>query len=170
MNSSTTIDPGITNNGAKLLLGANDSVLPGEVQHVDISKYAENLHTTISLVQSPTSPYYSPNTRVVLITPPPIFVNQRPGEPWDTRNNVNTKAYADQVLRVGEETGVPVLDAWSLFWKYAGEEEERLRPLLSDGLHLSSNGYKVRSFSGLFSVNDRFTHQSFHSERLYLMN
>lgn len=124
-------------------LGANDAVMPGERQYVDISKFAENLHTTISLVTSPTSPYYSPDTRVVLITPPPVYVHQRPGQPWDDRNNVNTKAYADQVIRVGEETGVPVVDVWTKFWEYADGKEEKLKPLLTDGLHLTSDGYSV---------------------------
>jgi len=123
--------------------GANDSVLPGEVQHVDISKYAENLYTTISMITSSTSPYYSPCTRIFLITPPPVNPNQRPEEPWTTRNNENTKAYAQQVLRVGEETGVDVVDAWELLWTKAHGKEDRLVPYLSDGLHLTATGYEV---------------------------
>jgi lysophospholipase L1-like esterase len=124
-------------------------VLPGEAQHVDIAKYAENLHTTISMITSPTSPYYSPHTRIILITPPPVNPNQRPEEPWATRNNVNTKAYAQQVLRVGEETGVEVLDAWELLWEKVDGMEERLTPYLSDGLHLTAAAYEV----GLPSLN-----------------
>ncbi|KAF8295430.1 SGNH hydrolase [Clavulina sp. PMI_390] len=128
--------------------GANDASIPGDVQHVDIEKYAENLHTTISFVTSPTSPYHSPSTRIILITPPPVNPKQRgtapghePGSTWDTRNNAQTKAYAEAVKRVGNECDVPVVDAWALFWAYASENEENLTPLLSDGLHLTAEGY-----------------------------
>lgn len=98
----------------------------------------------ISLVTSPTSPYYSPNTRVILITPPPVNRAQRPED--TTRDNVNSRAYARQVVRVGEEVDVPVVDAWTLFWDWAEEKEEALAPLLADGLHLSPQGYKVRYY------------------------
>lgn len=101
------------------------------------------------MVTSPTSPYYSPHTRVILITPPPVNPNQRPGEPWTTRNNVSTKAYAKQVLRVGEETGVEVVDAWEVLWGKADGKEEWLAPYLSDGLHLTAAGYEV----GLTNLN-----------------
>ena len=127
-------------------------MLPGEAQHVDIAKYAENLHTTISMVTSPTSPYYSPHTRIILITPPPVNPNQQPEAPWATRNNVSTKAYARQMLRVGEETGVEVVDAWELFWAKADGKEEWLTPYLSDGLHLTAAGYEV-SPASLTNVN-----------------
>ena len=121
--------------------GANDSVLPGEAQHVDIAKFAENLHTTISMVTSPTSPYYSPHTRIILITPPPVNPNQRPEDP--TRNNVNTEAYARRVVDVAKETEVEVVDVWGLFWEKADGKEEGLAPYLSDGLHLTADGYGV---------------------------
>jgi len=123
--------------------GANDSVLPGEVQHVDIAKFAENLHTIISMVTSPTSPYYSPHTRIILITPPPVNPNQRPEDPLTTRNNVNTEAYARRVVDVAEETEVEVVDAWKLFWEKVDGKEERLAPYLSDGLHLTAAGYEA---------------------------
>lgn len=124
-----------------ILPGANDATDPGDRQHVDISKYAENLHTIISLVTSPTSPYYSPETRVILITPPPVNLAQ--GPQFSNRNNVNTKAYASQAVRVAEEMNVPVVDVWSLFWKWGKGEETALAPLFTDGLHLTAEGYKV---------------------------
>ncbi|KAF8305045.1 SGNH hydrolase [Clavulina sp. PMI_390] len=128
--------------------GANDATMPGDVQHVDVEKYAENLHTTVSLVTSPTSPYHSPSTRILLITPPPVnpkqrgsFPGQEPGSTWDSRNNVQTKAYAEAVRRVGSECDIPVVDVWTLLWKYADGDEEKLAPLLFDGLHLNEKGY-----------------------------
>jgi len=56
---------------------------------------------------------------------------------------VSTKAYARQMLRVGEETGVEVVDAWELFWAKADGKEEWLTPYLSDGLHLTAAGYEI---------------------------
>jgi len=126
--------------------GANDSVLPGEAQHVGIAKFAENLHTTISMVTSPTSPYYSPHTRIILITPPPVNPNQwpeGPEDPLNVRNNLNTEAYVRRVVDVAKETEVEVVDAWGLFWEKADGNEERLAPYLSDGLHLTAAGNEV---------------------------
>jgi len=121
--------------------GANDATNPGDPQHVDISKYAENLHTIISLITSPTSPYYSPDTRIIVITPPPI--NPAQGPQFLSRNNVNTKAYAIQAANVAEEMNVPVVDAWNLFWNWGKGEETALSPLFTDGLHLTPEGYQL---------------------------
>ena len=55
-----------------------------------------------------------------------------------------TRAYADAVREVAAEEGVHVVDVWSAIWKKAGEKEEGLAEYLSDGLHLTANGYKVR--------------------------
>src|ERR1700733_5836459 len=93
------------------------------------------------MVTSPTSPYYSPHTRIILITPPPVNPNQRPEDP--TRNNVNTEAYARRVVDVAKETEVEVVDVWGLLWEKADSKEERLAPYLSDGLHLTAAGYEV---------------------------
>lgn len=49
---------------------------------------------------------------------------------------------------------MPVLDVWTKFWNYAGGVEENLRPLLSDGLHLTPAGYKV-SLSSLPILAER---------------
>lgn len=110
---------------------------------MDISKFAENLHTTISLIKSPTSLYHSPKTHIVLLTPPPVNRAQLSPILKKERNNDRTKAYAEAVKTVGEETGVHVLDVWTAFWERGGEKEEGLEPLLSDGLHLTGEGYKV---------------------------
>jgi lysophospholipase L1-like esterase len=124
--------------------GANDSVHPHRAQHVEISKFAENLYTTISLITSPTSPYYSPETIVYILIPPPVNPAQLSDVLKSERSNVNTKKYAEMVKRVGDETGVSVIDVWTSFWEKGGEKEEGLAPFLSDGLHLTGEGYKVR--------------------------
>ena len=132
--------------------GANDSVLGnvGSTQHVPLPKFAENIHTNISLLTSPTSPYYSPHTYILLLTPPPVNPHQLNPILRRERNNESTRAYKECVERVGEETGVGVLDVWGAFWEKAGESEEGLEPFLSDGLHLTGEGYKVSFFTPPF--------------------
>jgi hypothetical protein len=95
------------------------------------------------MVKSPNSAYYSPETRMILITPPPVNTKQ-----WDRTDNPRvfetTKAYAEAVKEVGEKENVPVADVWTLLFDGAGRSEEALEKYLWDGLHLNSDGYSVR--------------------------
>jgi lysophospholipase L1-like esterase len=54
-----------------------------------------------------------------------------------------THAYAEMVKEVSKELDVPVVDAWDLIWKAAGEKTEALPMFLSDGLHLTREGYEI---------------------------
>lgn len=107
-----------------------------------MADFISNLRESVELVRSPSSLHYSPQTRIILITPPPVteFVERVPEL---------TKAYAEAVVALGAELGVPVVNAWAAFMR-KGEEEGTggLDRLLSDGLHLTSDGYRVRL--GLF--------------------
>jgi len=130
-------------------LGANDAAPSGDKQHVSYDQYLENIHTMASMIRSPTSPYYSPRTRIILLTPPPVNPSQSPQ--GLNRTPEHARKYADGVKSIGEELDLPVVDVWSLFWGKAGEQEEGLMPLLSDGLHLTKEGYKV-VFDGLMDT------------------
>ena len=131
--------------------GANDACIEPSPQHVSLPKYASNLKHIINLVQSPKSPYYSPETRIVLITPPPVNTHQRvielqardPPMENDRRFDV-TKSYADTVKDVAAEEEVAVVDVWTALMNAAGGEETKLSEFLYDGLHLTSAGYQVR--------------------------
>lgn len=106
------------------------------------------------MICSPSSPYHSPETALLLITPPPINVPA-----WHTvisgnrpelaglspdRNEENTRIYAEAVKQVGVEESVPVADAWSAMMAKATEiGESGLERLLYDGLHPSAEGYRV---------------------------
>ncbi|GAA6029081.1 hypothetical protein JCM8097_001584 [Rhodosporidiobolus ruineniae] len=57
---------------ATIWLGANDCSKPGWAHHVPLDEFVVNLREIVSLIQSPTSPTYSPLTSLILITPPPI--------------------------------------------------------------------------------------------------
>ncbi|ORY72228.1 SGNH hydrolase-type esterase domain-containing protein [Leucosporidium creatinivorum] len=141
--------------------GANDAVLPGYGQHVPLPDFKTNLHTLITLLRSPTSPYYSPTTSLLLLTPPPVDTarwaaelrSKYPPPPSPTgeeqplefdRDPENTRLYAQAVKEVGWEAGVPTVDVWTAIMAKAAEiGEEGLKELLVDGLHLSALGYMV---------------------------
>ena len=133
--------------------GANDACLPGEQQHVPLGQYAENLSKLIHMVKSPSSEWYSPETRIILFTPPPLNTHQwiqhlrtRPSPPpRDTldRSVEATKAYAEAVIGVGDKENVPVIDTFKLLWDAAGGQEKNLEAYLTDGLHLNEKAYKA---------------------------
>ena len=131
--------------------GANDSVLEHSPQYVPVDKFKANLEHLIAMVHDSTSEYYSPHTRILLLTPPPVGEAQRnadlasrnpplkPDREWN-----NTKAYADAVIEVGKEKArVEVVDIWGAIWAAADKDVARLPEFLTDGLHLSVAGYRV---------------------------
>ena len=131
-------------------LGANDAALPGTNQHIPLSKYSANLTHLIRMVTDPASAWYSPDTRVIIITPPPVNTQQwrvhqaekTPPKNLDRDFDV-TRTYAEAARHVASTENVPVLDLWNLFWNACGQQEERLSEYLSDGLHCNEKGYAV---------------------------
>ncbi|GAA5830113.1 hypothetical protein JCM3766R1_002790 [Sporobolomyces carnicolor] len=142
---------------ATLWLGANDSVLPGNVQHVPLEEFRDNLEQICRLFSSRQSRHHDPQTEFVLITPPPISPRDWAVErerreltgPMD-RTNDNTRRYADEVVQLGRELDVPSVDAFAAIWSAATDEanetgqafETVLGTYFWDGLHLSVKGYK----------------------------
>lgn len=130
--------------------GANDSVLPSERQHVPLVQFVTNLKHLIAIVKSPSSEYHSPETRILLISNPPVNTHQR-GADLASRNPPRkcdrefelTKVYAEAVVKTAKEEGVAVADVWTVIWEAAGEDEQTLSAYLSDGLHLNEKGYEV---------------------------
>ncbi|EWC47060.1 hypothetical protein DRE_03822 [Drechslerella stenobrocha 248] len=136
----------------KLLIvffGANDAVLPGYEQHVDIAEYKENIK---AIVQHPHVKQHG--AKVVIITPPPVYEHKR--LPPGTRRNAVTKQYAEAAIDVAKETGAEVLKLWHVFMDHAGWKEggpligdinaptsEELGELFTDGLHLTAKGYQL---------------------------
>lgn len=101
---------------------------------------------------SPSSPWYSPRTRVILVTAPPVNATQRGGELASRnpplapdRTHETTKSYAQAVIDAGDKLGVPVVDLWTALWKEAGETEQGLESLLPDGIHCNERSYSVCS-------------------------
>ncbi|KAI0059080.1 SGNH hydrolase [Artomyces pyxidatus] len=130
--------------------GANDACLPLSRQHVPLARFGENLAAMIRMITSPTSPHYSPETKILLLTPPPVSpvlwgaelaTHDPPGE--QDRAVESSREYAAEVERVGQREGVPVVDVWNKVWDAAGKDEKGLERFLYDGLHLNDEGYKI---------------------------
>ncbi|KAF8162905.1 SGNH hydrolase-type esterase domain-containing protein [Crassisporium funariophilum] len=130
--------------------GANDACIQPSPQHVPLAKFKANLVHMVNMLKSPTSPHYSPTTRIILITPPPVDTYQRradlearePPLALDRMFEV-TRAYAKGVQEVGMAEGVPVVDVWTTLWIGADRNERELKKYLRDGLHLNAEGYRV---------------------------
>lgn len=102
------------------------------------------------MVKSPDSEHYSPWTRVILLTPPPVNTHQRLSD-LQSRNPPlaldrlfeTTRSYARAIQEIGEEQETTVVDVWTSLWDAAGRNETSLSRYLTDGLHLNGAGYEV---------------------------
>ncbi|KAI0668544.1 SGNH hydrolase [Trametes maxima] len=130
--------------------GANDAAPPPKPQHVPLDRFRANLRKLVWTVRAPESARHSPDTRVVLMTPPPVSTPQRaraqgaksPPRELD-REFETTRRYAEAVAEVGREVGVPVVDLWGALYEAAGREEVGLEGFLTDGLHVNERGYAI---------------------------
>jgi hypothetical protein len=114
-----------------------------------IAEFKANLHSLMNLVKSPDSPYYSPTTKFLLITPPPVDAFIRNAElaareppRVPDRDSERTRLFAEAVKEVGMESGVAVVDCWTAITD-AAADDGGLDKYLADGLHLTAAGYKV---------------------------
>lgn len=152
--------------------GANDAALPPSPQAVrspschelpcsaslltwrpfhqlTIDEFKANLHAILALVRDPHSPYYSPNTKFLLLTPPPVdaatrnndLVTRNPPRVPD-RDYERTRLFAVAVQEVAVEASVPSVDCWGSIVE-AAARDGGLDKYLHDGLHLSPDGYAV---------------------------
>ena len=101
----------------------------------------------VRAIRDPESPCYSPETRVLLITPPPIHIPSMRADLQPTRTFDTTECYADEVRKVGKKEGVPVVDAWSKILVAAREDRKAVKAFFTDGLHLNEAGYKVSAYN-----------------------
>ncbi|KAF7921926.1 uncharacterized protein EAE97_011217 [Botrytis byssoidea] len=150
-----------------VLFGANDACLPDGPtgQHVPLENYKKNIEILLknwsSIAQRPT---------ILLVTPPPINEVQleeqdlQKGYSSLTRSQDNTAKYAAAVREIADgwkDQNVVLVDLWkailikavelspdntgsleTIGTKRAGDDKA-MRALLTDGLHLSSDGYRV---------------------------
>ncbi|OCB89697.1 SGNH hydrolase [Sanghuangporus baumii] len=130
--------------------GANDATLPGFRQHIPLEKFGANLTRLVNMVRDPSSEWFSSETKLFLITPPPFNVHQwvagtnSAGVPHERDRDFKVTAeYAQKVREVGASEKIPVVDVWRALWNIAGQTERGLTKYLSDGLHLTGEGYSV---------------------------
>jgi len=130
--------------------GANDACIPPSPQHVPLEQFKANLSHIIDLVKSPKSRYYSPQTEILLLTPPPIDTIQR-GADLRSRNPPLeldrlfeiTEAYAEAVKSVAKAHSAHIVDVFGAVWDKAGRTEKGLSKYLGDGLHCTPAGYEI---------------------------
>ncbi|KAK4048738.1 isoamyl acetate-hydrolyzing esterase [Microbotryomycetes sp. JL221] len=95
-------------------------------EKITLEQFKSNLRTIVALVRDPTSSFHQPDSRFILITPPPVDVD-----------------YAEAVKEVAKELEVPVVDCWTAITSAARDTEEGLGRFLRDGLHLTPAGYAI---------------------------
>ncbi|KIJ44177.1 hypothetical protein M422DRAFT_779656 [Sphaerobolus stellatus SS14] len=151
--------------------GANDACILPSRQHVPLPRFSANIAYFITALKDPESEYYSENTHIILITPPPINTYQR-GADLQSRNPPValdrefevTKQYAEAVKEVGKRHGVPVVDIWTVFYDAVGRDEKKLAKFMDDGLHLNAEGYEVMYDSLIQTITKEFP--EIHYEKL----
>ncbi|KAJ1725696.1 isoamyl acetate-hydrolyzing esterase [Coemansia erecta] len=146
-----------------IFFGANDAVLKPGYQHVPLDVFAANMRYLVSLVKDPESEYYSPETRVALITPPPLgeSLYNRTSAGSDVnpikRTNAMAKVYSEAVKDAANDLGVPYIDLWSSIEdrvhraalaeqaspSAAASPYDGYERYLLDGLHLNANGNQL---------------------------
>lgn len=128
-----------------LWLGANDAVLPNELQAVPLDRFKANLRAIVALVHE-----RCPEASVVLITPTPFhpegWLDERVRRGLTRehdRARERTSEYAEAVRQLGRELNLPVADAYTPVdaeMRQLGPEKEGT--VFTDGLHLNSGAYK----------------------------
>lgn len=151
-----------------IFFGANDASLPPSRQYVELNRYQQNLRELIDIVHNPSLPTYSPETRIILICPPPVHGprwaahREGQGKPMDRDEEV-AKQYADACLKVGREYQaknalqqpaqyhqVDVIDTYGLMMEQVKLGHRTLEDYLKDGVHLASEGNNVRKWGDRF--------------------
>lgn len=140
-----------------IFFGANDACVSGHQQHVPLETYKENLK---KIIEHPAT--RAQNPRIIIITIPPVneyqlekFDNDK-DTPHPSRTASIAKTYALAAREVGAALNVPVADVWSAFMATTGWKEgqplpgsrdlsnsEEFSSLFTDGLHLTSAGYRI---------------------------
>lgn len=147
----------------KLLLievGTND-VNKNDMHYVPIERYKENLKWMIDTSLS------AGVERVVIVGPGPIDEAMFPGE--EEKSMAGMMQYATAAGEVAKDCKVPFLDMWHALMDAAGWKEGAAIPgqgntqpnaalsrLLTDGVHLTGDGYRIWYTKLLETIRDNF--------------
>ncbi|PIA13162.1 SGNH hydrolase, partial [Coemansia reversa NRRL 1564] len=136
-----------------ILFGSNDAQYFGLKCHVPLDEFKTNIIDIVNIFKSPESEFYSPDTKIILITPPPVgdklyaLKFALDGKTVDRRNETS-KPYAEAVREVAKELSVPCVDLWTAIQIEVNAKQSNgiqsefdgYEDYLSDGLHLNNNG------------------------------
>ncbi|KAJ2352263.1 isoamyl acetate-hydrolyzing esterase [Coemansia sp. RSA 2618] len=151
--------PGISNILRLIIImfGTNDSHAESAPEYNSLDQYAEDLQYFISLLQSPDSEYYSPETRILIVTPPVVgdrtiqeLAASRKTEPVSFNNR--TKLYAEKAIQVAQAANVAYADLYTTMEGVMADYRKNISSTdeldgydkyLIDGIHLNSNGSAI---------------------------
>ena len=115
-----------------ILLGSNDAVMDGSLQHVPLDSYVQNIRGILGYIASLGIP-------TILITPPPVCdrrLCEQANIDWPLdRENERTSLYAKAALALGTERSIDTVDLYTSMVK-----EPEYHKYLSDGLHFNAAG------------------------------
>ncbi|KAL3919939.1 MAG: hypothetical protein SGILL_003500, partial [Bacillariaceae sp.] len=138
-----------------LFFGANDSALPGERQHIPRDEFADNLTRIITSIREVSHTKDNNDFPIIIMTPPPVDSETWKRElglyDYHDRTPENTIEYVNAAKTVAKELECPCLDTWELL---DGNDIEKYKDFLSDGLHLSENGNR-KVHEGLMALLEK---------------
>jgi lysophospholipase L1-like esterase len=110
-----------------LFFGTNDSALPGQIQHVPVAEYRENLQRMATEI-------VTAGAWILFVTPPPVDERRVRSRTMD-----HTALYAQACREVAEEMRAPLVDLFERLQR----EPDWAKKCLLEGLHLSSLGMNI---------------------------
>lgn len=136
-----------------VLIGTNDSILPGNPHHVPLLDFEKGLFTFIQAIVS-----LCPSAAILLATPPPCSVkmlnapDSKLSKSGRARSVEVISEYASAVRKVVNDLDNPLVKLVDLFTALTTSPNP-VEKFLSDGVHLNGDGYRVL-FVELFNVLD----------------
>lgn len=110
-----------------LFLGANDSALPGQIQHVPVAEYQDNLRALATEI-------VTAGAWVIFVTPPPVDERR-----VRSRTMEHTALYAQACREVAADMRAPLVDLFERLQR----ESDWAKTCLLEGLHLSAFGMNI---------------------------
>ncbi|KAJ2449478.1 isoamyl acetate-hydrolyzing esterase [Coemansia sp. RSA 2336] len=140
-------------------LGTNDATISSWYQHTPIENYRDNLLYFVSLLRDPSSKHYSPSTKILFITPPPVGdrmheEKMRIEGGRVVHRNERAREYAQMAKKVAEQVNTPYVDLHGKIEELVKQNQSTAKNTqavdfegydgyLADGIHLNSAGNRV---------------------------
>lgn len=124
-----------------ILLGTNDSVLPGYKQYVPVENTIKNLKEIVSIIRK-----MLPETRILLIIPPPIYdeyYNQDNIPKGTERTQKALNVYRNSIKQLCNEININYIDIWKTIFGTDKDEDydaKKANDILIDGVHFNEKG------------------------------